>query len=132
MSLDLSDAFPEGAWDIPLVKGQPPTTPGRTAAAFEVRESDLYDRLLFDGMRQQTYELYRDNPWVRAVLETGMAPMAAKGRPVDALAGGVGDGQVRGGPGAHAGTPGRSVRRKWGRPSTRTCGGSSSGWGWAR
>lgn len=79
MSLDLSDAFPEGAWDIPLVKGQSPTTPGRTAAAFEVRESDQYDRLLFDGMRQQTYEPYRDNPWVRAVLDEGMAPMTAKG-----------------------------------------------------
>ena len=79
MNTNLTDALPEGAWEIPLSKGQPPTSPGRTIAMFEVRESDQHDHLLFDGMRQQTYEPYRDNPWVRAVLAAGLAPLRASG-----------------------------------------------------
>lgn len=79
MSVNLKDALPEGAWEIPLRADQPRPVDGRPAAQFEVRESDQYDQLLFAAMLQQTYEPFRSNPWVAAVLEAGMTPMHVTG-----------------------------------------------------
>ena len=77
MNADHVMALPHGAMEIPLRSDQPAPVPGRVAAMFEVRESDYDDKLLFTAMLEQTYEPYRDNPWVAAVLATKMAAMHA-------------------------------------------------------
>jgi hypothetical protein len=48
---------------------------GRALALVVIRESDEKDKVLFDGMRQQTYQRHRHMPAVRAVHALGMAPM---------------------------------------------------------
>ncbi|WP_182111677.1 recombinase family protein [Actinotalea sp. JY-7876] len=75
----MMEALPTGAWSIPLGPDDPVPVNGRIRALFEVRESDESNELLFDAMREQTYQPYQSNPWVAAVLDAGMAPMHAKG-----------------------------------------------------
>ena len=79
MNPDLTEVFPEGTWEIPLRGDQPTPVKDRPAAMFEVRESDHQDQLLFAAMLEQTYQPFRANPWVAAVLDARMAPMRATG-----------------------------------------------------
>ena len=51
----------------------------RTSRLFVVRESNEWDRLLFDAMRDQTYQPYRGDEQVDAVRRAGLLPMTAKG-----------------------------------------------------
>ncbi|MFP3712575.1 recombinase family protein [Puerhibacterium sp. TATVAM-FAB25] len=45
---------------------------------FVVRESNQSDRLLFDAMREQTYQGYRGEPQVEAVRQLGSAPLTTE------------------------------------------------------
>jgi hypothetical protein len=44
-----------------------------------IRESDEHNQMMFDGMRDQTYQLLRDKPFIEEVRQAGMAPMTAAG-----------------------------------------------------
>src|SRR6478735_9326553 len=51
------------------------TADGRPLALINTRESDEHNRLLFDGMREQTYAMLSDIPAVAAVQKLGLAPL---------------------------------------------------------
>lgn len=51
----------------------------RPESLFFVRESDEFDAVLFDAMREQTYQLFREIAEVDAIRELGMLPMECKG-----------------------------------------------------
>lgn len=60
---------------------RPPGAPTGTRAErlFVVRESDEFDLLLFDAMREQTYQMHRTDPAVRAVMGAGLTPLDRSG-----------------------------------------------------
>jgi hypothetical protein len=47
----------------------------RAAVLVACRESDEYDRMLFDAMCDQTYRGLRGNPWADAVRRVGLRPL---------------------------------------------------------
>lgn len=54
----------------------------RALALVVTRESDLYNKALFNGMREQTYALLAGIPEVAAIRALGMEPMYAKNNEV--------------------------------------------------
>lgn len=54
-------------------------TGARAKRLFVVRESDEFDLLLFDAMRDQTYQMHRTDPAVRAVMGAGLTPLGRSG-----------------------------------------------------
>jgi len=59
-------------WDLDLPADRPEWLVG-------IRESDEHNQMMFDGMRDQTYQLLRDKPFIEEVRQAGMAPMTAAG-----------------------------------------------------
>ncbi|MEZ0579288.1 hypothetical protein [Nocardioides sp. MH1] len=55
----------------------PDQAPHRATGLFGIRESDEWDRQLFDAMRQQTYARFRHVPEVQAIIAAGLAPLDA-------------------------------------------------------
>lgn len=55
------------------------SAPPRALELYVVRESDEWDLVMFDAMRQQTYTPYAADPWIRAVLLAGMTPLECSG-----------------------------------------------------
>jgi hypothetical protein len=59
-------------WDLDKGKDRPEWM-------VSIRESDEHDQMMFDGMRDQTYQLLRHLPFIEQVRKAGMEPMAADG-----------------------------------------------------
>ncbi len=55
------------------------STGTRARRLFVVRESDEFDLLLFDAMREQTYQMHRTDPAVLAVMGAGLTPLDRSG-----------------------------------------------------
>lgn len=53
--------------------------PARPQNLFVVRESDEWDLVVFDAMREQTYQPYRSDPTVEAVRKLGLTPFDCQG-----------------------------------------------------
>lgn len=51
---------------------------GRARGLVLVRESDEFNRSMFDGMREQTYNQFRDIPEIALVASLGLAPLDAR------------------------------------------------------
>lgn len=60
---------------LPQVLRRPP----RVAALIIVRESSEKEKVQFDGMREQTYQMYRAKPQVEAIRKAGLTPWESDG-----------------------------------------------------